>query len=74
MAQVARLYINGRLQVIHAPSASGETNEQPLIQHDKESGDLILARRPPSWNQFYNALKRAAAPAENNAERFETGI
>jgi antitoxin VapB len=69
MTQVARLYIHGRLQVICAPSASGAENGAPLIGQDPETGDLILAAKPPNWTKFYETLKRATAPAENNAER-----
>lgn len=62
MSQVAKLFINGRSQAVRLPLAYRfDTNEvsEVYIHKDPETGDVILSRRPPDWDSFFLALKRA---------------
>ena len=62
MSQVAKLFINGRSQAVRLPAAYRFTEKEVFIRQDPETGDVILSRKPASWDDFFAALKDADAP------------
>jgi len=67
MSHVAKLFINGRSQAVRLPLAYRfDTNEvnEVYIRKDPETGDVILSRRPPNWDDFFLALKDANVPGD----------
>lgn len=71
MSQVAKLFINGRSQAVRLPAAYRFDAKEVYIRQDPETGDVILSRKPESWDDFFSALKGADVPADflNEAER-----
>jgi antitoxin VapB len=71
MSQIAKLFINGRSQAVRLPVAYKFDAKEIFIRQDPETGDVILSRRPPDWNDFFAALKGADLPADflNENER-----
>jgi antitoxin VapB len=64
MDQVAKLFINGRSQAVRLPAAYRFDTKEVFIHQDPESGDVILSRKPSTWDDFFAALKKADIPAD----------
>ncbi|MFC3226833.1 antitoxin [Marinibaculum pumilum] len=63
MTQVAKLFMNGRSQAVRLPAAMRfEGCDEVYVRQDPETGDVILSRRPGSWDDFLAALERAEVP------------
>lgn len=71
MSHVAKLFINGRSQAVRLPVAYRFDTKEVFIRQDVETGDVILSRKPASWDDFFSALKGADVPADflNEKER-----
>ena len=64
MSQIARLFTNGRSQAVRLPAAYRFDTKEVFIRQDPETGDVILSRKPASWDDFFAALKGAEVPAD----------
>lgn len=64
MSRVAKLFTNGRSQAVRLPLAYRFDAEEVFIRKDAETGDVILSRRPATWDGFFAALKGADAPVD----------
>ncbi|MHB1590001.1 MAG: antitoxin [Sulfuricella sp.] len=64
MSQVAKLFTNGRSQAVRLPAAYRFDTKEVFIRQDTETGDVILSRRPATWDDFFIALKSADVPAD----------
>jgi antitoxin VapB len=63
MSQIARLFTNGRSQAVRLPAVYRFDTKEVFIRQDPETGDVILSRKPASWDDFFAALKHAEVPA-----------
>jgi antitoxin VapB len=73
MSQVAKLFTNGRSQAVRLPAAYRFDAKEVFIRQDQETGDVILSRKPESWDDFFIALKGADVPADFLGEK-ERGL
>ena len=64
MDQIARLFTNGRSQAVRLPAAYRFDTKEVFIRQDPETGDVIISRKPATWDGFFAALKGANAPAD----------
>ena len=64
MSQVAKLFTNGRSQAVRLPAAFRFDGQEVFIRQDPETGDVILSRKPPDWDDFFSALKDADVPVD----------
>jgi antitoxin VapB len=62
MSQTAKLFINGRSQAVRLPAAYRFDTKEVFIRQDAETGDVILSRRPATWDAFFSALQHADIP------------
>jgi antitoxin VapB len=69
MAQTAKLFMNGRSQAVRLPAAFRFDASEVFIRRDPVSGDVILSRRPPTWDGFFAALTGAEVPDEFLSEQ-----
>lgn len=69
MSQVAKLFINGRSQAVRLPAAYRFDTREVFIRQDPETGDIILSRKPATWDDFFSALKRTDARADFLGEK-----
>ena len=71
MSQVAKLFTNGRSQAVRLPVAFRFDTTEVFIRQDAETGDVILSRKPATWDDFFSALKGTDVPADflNDKER-----
>jgi antitoxin VapB len=63
VSQVAKLFINGRSQAVRLPAACRFAGKEVFIRQDRETGDVILSRKPATWDDFFAALEGADVPA-----------
>jgi antitoxin VapB len=64
MSQVAKLFTNGRSQAVRLPAAYRFDTNEVFIRKDPETGDVILSRKPATWESFFAALKGADVPSD----------
>ena len=71
MKQVAKLFANGRSQAVRLPVAYRFDAKEVFIRQDPETGDVILSRKPATWDDFFSVLKRGDVPKDflNKKER-----
>ncbi len=64
MSQTAKLFINGRSQAVRLPPAYRFDAKEVFIRRDPETGDVILSRKPSTWDGFFAAAKLATDAAD----------
>ena len=64
MSQVAKLFTNGRSQAVRLPAAYRFDTKEVFIRQDPETGDVILSRKPATWDDFFAVLNGTDVPAE----------
>lgn len=71
MTQTAKLFTNGRSQAVRLPAAFRFDTKEVFIRKDPRTGDVILSRKPTTWDGFFNALQGADVPEDflSTAER-----
>ena len=57
MTQVAKIFTNGRSQAVRLPAAYRLDTKEVFIRQDAETSDVILSRRPTTWDGFFAALQ-----------------
>lgn len=64
MPKLAKLFRNGRSQAVRLPSEFRFEGTEVFVRRDPATGDVILSRRPESWNSFFELRKRAKVPPD----------
>ncbi len=64
MPQVAKLFSNGRSQAVRLPAAYRFDTTEVYIHKDETTGDVVLSRKPSTWDGFFATLKGANVPVE----------
>jgi antitoxin VapB len=65
MEQVAKLFANGRSQAVRLPAVFRFDAKEVYIRQDAETHDVILSRRPSTWDGFFAVLHDVCAvPAD----------
>ena len=74
MTQTAKIFINGRSQAVRLPAAFRFDTKEVFIRQDPKTGDVILSRKPTTWDGFFAALQAAAVPQDflNEEERAQS--
>jgi len=57
MPHTAKLFRNGRSQAVRLPSEFRFEGSEVFIRQDPATGDVILSRRPESWESFFDLAK-----------------
>jgi virulence-associated protein VagC len=53
MTRTAKLFRNGRSQAVRLPSDFRFEGSEVFVRRDPATGDVILSRRPESWEDFF---------------------
>jgi antitoxin VapB len=69
MSQSAKIFINGRSQAVRLPAAYRFNCNEVFIRKDPKTGDVILSRKPGTWDDFFNLLKTVEVPSDFMNER-----
>ena len=64
MSQVAKLFTCGRSQAVRLPAACRFDTKEVFIHKDHETGNVILSRKPATWDDFFLALEGADVPVD----------
>ncbi len=59
MSQVAKLFTNGRSQAVRLPVAFRFEAKEVFIRQDPVTHDIILSRKPATWDGFFAAVRDA---------------
>jgi antitoxin VapB len=57
MPRTAKLFLNGRSQAVRLPSDFRFEGSEVFIRQDPTTGDVILSRRPETWESFFELAK-----------------
>ena len=71
MPRTAKLFRNGRSQAVRLPSEFRFEGNEVFIRQDPETGDVILSRRPDSWDSFFDLIREAGVPEDFMTERHD---
>jgi antitoxin VapB len=69
MPRIAKLFLNGRSQAVRLPAEFRFEGSEVFIRQDQATGDVILSRRPESWDGFFKLRREANVPEEFMADR-----
>ena len=69
MPRTAKLFRNGRSQAVRLPAEYRFEGAEVYIRRNPENGDVILSRRPESWEGFFELMKTIEVPDDFLAER-----
>ncbi len=72
MHRTAKLFKNGRSQAIRLPAEYRFEGSEVCIRRDVETGDVILSRRPESWQEFFDLADSVEFPDDFLANRKDT--
>lgn len=71
MPRTAKLFRNGRSQAVRLPSEYRFEGSEVFVRRDPASGDVILSRRPESWQSFFELVDSLDIPEDFLAERVD---
>jgi antitoxin VapB len=62
MPRIAKLFRNGRSQAVRLPADLRFEGSEVFVRRDPTTGDVILSRRPESWEDFFEMMKTVDVP------------
>ncbi|HEY1678036.1 MAG TPA: type II toxin-antitoxin system VapB family antitoxin [Candidatus Sulfotelmatobacter sp.] len=62
MEQTAKLFRNGRSQAVRLPAEFRFPGSEVYVRRDPATGDVILSRRPDSWEDFFQLAESLDIP------------
>jgi antitoxin VapB len=71
MAQTAKLFRNGRSQAVRLPAEFRFPGSAVYVRRDPATGDIILSRRPDSWQDFFDLTESLDLPEDFLSHRRE---
>lgn len=69
MPRTAKLFRNGRSQAVRLPAEYRFEGSEVYVRRDLTTGDVILSRRPESWEDFFDWMKTVDIPKDFLADR-----
>jgi antitoxin VapB len=69
MRRTAKIFRNGRSQAVRLPAEFRFEGKEVFIRQDSVTGDVVLSRRPDSWESFFELADKAGVPEDFMAER-----
>ena len=64
MHKIAKLFKNGRSQAVRLPSSFRFSSAEVYIRKDPETGDIIISRKPESWDDLFALADATDIPAD----------
>lgn len=62
MPDTAKLFMNGRSQAVRLPRDYRFDCDEVFIRKDPVSGDVIISKKPESWDGFFELLAETDVP------------
>jgi len=69
MQRAAKLFRNGRSQAVRLPADFRFEGKEVYIRQDPSTGDVILSRRPESWDNFFKLTEQVGVPEDFMSDR-----
>ena len=69
MTKRAKLFRNGRSQAVRLPAQYRFEGSEVYVRRDPQTGDVILSRRPESWQELFHLLDSLELPEDFLTER-----
>jgi len=69
MRHTAKLFMNGRSQAVRLPVNYRFDCDEVYIRKDPETGDVIISKKPGSWDDFFKMMQEIEIPEDFMAER-----
>ncbi len=69
MRRTAKIFRNGRSQAVRLPAEFRFEENEVFIRQDPQTGDVVLSRRPDSWEAFFELADEARVPDDFMTER-----
>jgi antitoxin VapB len=69
MPRTAKLFQNGRSQAVRLPADLRFEGTEVYIRRDPKTGDVVLSRRPESWDSFFELVDRERVPEDFMSDR-----
>jgi len=69
MSRSAKLFRNGRSQAVRLPAEYRFEGSEVFIRRDAATGDVILSRRPESWQDFFKLMETVDVPEDFLSDR-----
>ncbi|CCD30119.1 SpoVT/AbrB domain protein [Candidatus Glomeribacter gigasporarum BEG34] len=63
MSTTAKLFTTGRSQAVRLPMEYRFEGTEVFIRRDSKTGDVVLSRKPDSWQGFFDLLASTMIPA-----------
>ena len=64
MSDTAKLFVTGRSQAVRLPREYRFEGAEVFIRRDPTSGDVVLSRKPPTWQGFLDLAARTKVPGD----------
>jgi antitoxin VapB len=62
LARTAKLFRNGRSQAVRLPAEYRFEGSEVYIRRDEQTGDIVISRRPDSWQDFFDLADAVGVP------------
>ena len=62
MPETAKLFMNGRSQAVRLPREYRFDCSEVYIRRDPATGDVIISKKPESWDDFFDLLAETDVP------------
>ena len=69
MKRTAKLFMNGRSQAVRLPVSYRFDCDEVYIRKDPETGDVIISKKPGSWDDFFKMMQEIEIPEDFMLER-----
>ena len=69
MRHTAKLFMNGRSQAVRLPVNYRFDCDEVYIHKDPETGDVIISKKPGTWDDFFKMMEEIEIPEDFMAER-----
>ncbi len=69
MRHSAKLFMNGRSQAVRLPVDYRFDCDEVYIRKDPETGDVVISRKPGTWDDFFTLMETIDVPLDFMAER-----
>ena len=69
MKHTAKLFMNGRSQAVRLPVNYRFDCDEVYIRRDPETGDVIISKKPGSWDDFFKMMQEIEVPEDFMVER-----
>ena len=65
----AKLFMNGRSQAVRLPATYRFDCKEVYISKNPKTGDVIISKKPGSWDDFFKLMETINVPEDFMTER-----